>query len=304
MSPGPINLIPALSRPRSTNCLAKVPTWTEGMKTNMACGESSRARCKKGAKSGFCRGTRIDSAIALVLNSISLPVPIEEGLDGGVAETALLEKARAVGDLTEEKLVKRLKLLDRPVEIRRFDVLADDIANIAVREARAADTFVALRPNGAMDPERLVEAILFGSGRHLFLFPEAERPKIAFDRIILAWNGSRESARAMAEGMPFLLGANEVTVTAIADKRVREDDALVGADAVRHLQHHGIEAGLRRVKGRKNDLGATLIAEARRRKADLIIMGGYGHLRLRERLLGGVTYELMHESPVPILMAH
>ena len=64
--------------------------------------------------------------VALVLNSISLPTPIGEGLDGGVAETALLEKARAVGDLTEERLVRRLKLLDRPVEIRRFDVLADD----------------------------------------------------------------------------------------------------------------------------------------------------------------------------------
>jgi hypothetical protein len=65
--------------------------------------------------------------VALVLNSISLPVPIDGGLDGGLAETVLLEKARAVGDLTEEKLVKRLKLLNRPVEIRRFDVLADDI---------------------------------------------------------------------------------------------------------------------------------------------------------------------------------
>jgi nucleotide-binding universal stress UspA family protein len=242
--------------------------------------------------------------IALILNSISLPVSIAEGFDGGVAETTLLEKARAVGDLVEEKIVKHLKLLDRPVEIRRFDVLADDITKIAVREARAADTFVALRPDGAMDPERLVEAILFGSGRHLFLFPEVERPKIAFDRIILAWNGSRESARAMAEGIPFLQKANEVTVTVITDTRIKEENVLVGTDAVRHLKHHGIEAGLHRVKGRKNDPGLTLIAEARRRKADLIIMGGYGHLRLRERLLGGVTYELTHESPVPILIAH
>jgi hypothetical protein len=72
------------------------------------------------------------------------------------------------------------------VESRRFDVLANDIANIAAREARAADTFVALRPNGAMDPERLVEGVLFGSGRHLFLFPEAERPRIAFDRFLIA----------------------------------------------------------------------------------------------------------------------
>jgi hypothetical protein len=83
--------------------------------------------------------------VALVLNPIPLAGPIEEGLTGAVAEVELLEKAHEAGDIVEEKLVKRLKLLDRPVEIRHFDVLADDIANIAAREARAADTFVALR---------------------------------------------------------------------------------------------------------------------------------------------------------------
>ena len=158
--------------------------------------------------------------IALVLNSMPLLGSIE-GAAAAVVQAELLEKAREAGDITEAKLVKRLKLLERPVEIRRFDVLANDIADIAAREARTADTFVALRPNGAMDPERLVEGVLFESGRHLFLFPETERPKIAFDRILVAWNGSRESARAMAEGMPFLLRqAKEVTVAVITDKRV------------------------------------------------------------------------------------
>ena len=242
--------------------------------------------------------------VALVLNPIPLTGPIEGDVTGTVAGAELLEKAREAGDITEEKLVKRLKLLDRPVEIRRFDVLANDIANIAAREARAADTFVALRPNGAMDPERLVEGVLFGSGRHLFLFPEAERPRIAFDRILLAWNGNRESARAMAEGMPFLQKAKEVTVAVITDKRVREQDALGGTDAVNHLTHHGIDAVLRRIKGLNGGVAATLIVEAKRRRADLIIMGGYGHFRLREWLLGGVTYNLMHEAPVPILIAH
>jgi nucleotide-binding universal stress UspA family protein len=241
--------------------------------------------------------------IALVLNPTPLAGSIES-VAGAAVEADLLEKVRKVGDITEAKIVRRLEMLNRPVEIRRFDVLAHDIADIAAREARSADTFVALRPNGTMDPERLVEGVLFGSGRHLFLFPETERPKISFDRIILAWNGSREATRAMAEGMPFLKRAKEVTVAVVTDKRVTEEDDLVGVDAANHLEHHGLNAVRRRVESRYSNVGAALIAEAQDRNAGLIVMGGYGHVRLRERLLGGVTYNLMHESPVPIVIAH
>jgi nucleotide-binding universal stress UspA family protein len=242
--------------------------------------------------------------VALLLNPIPTLVPVEADV-GGVAVVAdLMQRAREAGDRTETTLAKRLARLNAPVEIRRFDVLADDVANIASREARSADAFVALRPNGSQDPERLVEGVLFDAGRHILLVPEKERTKTSFDRILIAWNNSRESARAVAEAMPYLHKAQEVLLVVVGDDRPTEQRATLGTNAVQHLKHHGVDAALHHVKAREGDVGAKLMAEAVRHKADLIVMGGYGHSRLREWILGGVTYNLMHEAPVRLLMAH
>lgn len=245
-------------------------------------------------------------ATGLFFNVLPLPpAPIEGDLTGAVGIAALMDQARASGDKVEKTIVDRLKRHDVAIELRRCDVLASDMADVAVREARSADAVVLIRPNGSQDPDRLVDGILFGAGRHILLVPEVERPKsIVFDRILIAWNGSRESTRAVAEAMPYLRVAKDVVIVVVTDERGKKLEGTVGDALKKHLQHHGIASHLHRVQYRNGDVGEKLIAEAKKAKSDLIVLGGYGHSRLREMILGGVTYHLMHNSPVPLLMAH
>jgi nucleotide-binding universal stress UspA family protein len=242
--------------------------------------------------------------IGLFLNVLPVVIAAEDGI-GAIRAAELLQKAREAGDSIEARLTQRLARLQKPMELRRFDILNDAVGDVAAREARAADTFVALRPNGAsQEPEYLVESVLFGSGRHIVLVPNRKPTKAMADRILVAWNGTRESARALAEALPYLQKAQQTTVVVVDDEPPTKAQAMLGKDAVNHLKHHGIKAALHYARLRNHDVGATLIAEARRLKADLIVMGGYGHSRLREWLLGGATYELLHRAPVPLLIAH
>jgi nucleotide-binding universal stress UspA family protein len=240
----------------------------------------------------------------LFLNVLPMLIVPEDGV-GAARAAELLEKARAAADRIEARLTERLARLQKPMQLRRFDILKEAVGDVAAREARTADAFVALRPNGALsEPEHLVEGVLFGSGRHIFLVPGRKPAKVTFDRVLVAWNGSRESARALAEARPYLHKAKAAVVVVVDDEPPTEGQAVLGKDAVEHLKHHHIKATLHHARLQDHDVGKTLVAEARRLQADLIVMGGYGHSRLREFLLGGATYELLHKAPVPLLLAH
>jgi nucleotide-binding universal stress UspA family protein len=242
--------------------------------------------------------------VGLYLNVLPLLIPAEGDPTSAAESVRLVDKARAVGDKVEAKLRQRLARLQKPVELRRFDTFGDAIGGIAAREARTADVFVAMRPNGSSrEPESLIENVLFGAGRHLLLVPERRTAATAFDHVMIAWNGSREAARAVAEALPYLRKAATVSVVIVDDDEPVEDQATLGEDLVEHLQHHGIGATIHRVM-KNGEIGSTLIAESKRLKPDMIVMGGYGHSKLREWLLGGATYEMLHKSPVPLLIAH
>jgi nucleotide-binding universal stress UspA family protein len=205
------------------------------------------------------------------------PPPITDGLNVANASqaTKLLAAAKQAGDAIEATVFERLTRLQQPTNLRRFDVVGDDdISDTALPLARAADAFVALRPNDrSEEPEGLIENLLFGTGRHLFLVPSDRKAMTQLDNIVVAWNGSRESARALAESLPYLHLARKVGVLVVEGENPTEADALKGNDAVLHLRHHGINAVKYRAIGEEDEIADVLIAECRRLDANLLVMG-------------------------------
>ena len=140
-------------------------------------------------------------------------------------------------------------------------------------------------PNGqSNEPQGLIESLLFGTGRHLFLVP--------IENVVVAWKGRRESARALAESLPYLRQASKVGIF------------VKGNDAVLHLRHHGINAVKYRAIAEEDEIADALIAECRTLNANLLVMGSYGHSRLHELLPGSTTDRVLHRSPFPLLIAH
>jgi nucleotide-binding universal stress UspA family protein len=248
-----------------------------------------------------------DSHITGLFFNVMPPV-VPDGFNGVGANQAIevLDTARRAGDVIESALFEHLAQSPHPANLRRFDVTDDnDASDTALQMARAADTFVALRPNGrASEPEGLVENLLFGAGRHLFLVPDDLKAIVPFENVVVAWNGSREAARALAESLPYLHQARKVGVLVVEGRHPTEAEALMGNDAVHHLRHHGINAVKYRAIGQEDEIPDALIQECRKLDANLLVMGSYGHSRLHELLPGSTTDRILRRAPFPLLVAH
>ena len=228
-------------------------------------------------------------------------------MDGGAAVvqvlTELEERARQDGDAVAKRLTERLTSLQVPAELRRLDGTFGALSGKVADQARCADLFIATRPYGQSDTPAwpdLVEDVLFGSGRALLLVPPGRHRHGSFHKVLVAWNGSREAARALREGMDFIEQAAR-TVILVVDP---EPDANPWAEVESHLLRHGVTAEVSPAESDGRRAADIILDEARAVSADLIIMGGYGHTRIRERVFGGATMDMLTESEIPILVAH
>jgi nucleotide-binding universal stress UspA family protein len=170
---------------------------------------------------------------------------------------------------------------------RRFDL---SIVGQAEPEASAAE-------------EMIAEAALFESGRPVIIVPYIQKAPLKLDRIMLCWDGSRAATRAIADAMPLLDRAGRVEIVIIANEHGKQDE-IEGADMGAHLARHGLNVEVKRTVLGDIDVADVILSHAADAGSDFIVMGGYGHSRLREFVLGGVTRSIFRSMTAPVLMSH
>jgi nucleotide-binding universal stress UspA family protein len=179
-------------------------------------------------------------------------------------------------------------------------------ADVVALHARYVDLTIV----GQGDPEGngtkdLADQLVLNTGRPILVVPYAGTYPHIGDRVVVAWNAAREAARAVNDALPILEKADRVTVLAINPKGGPKGHGDVpAADISLHLARHGVKAEAAHVFADDIDVGNMLLSRAADASADMIVMGGYGHSRFRESVLGGASHLVLRHMTMPVLMSH
>ena len=170
---------------------------------------------------------------------------------------------------------------------RRFDLSL-------VRQAEPASR----RPD-----DLIIQAALFDTGRPVLIVPYIQKGEARLDRVLICWDGSRPAARAIADSLPFLRRAKAIEIVTVGE-RVKGEETMTGGDLTDHLRRHGLSVATKNIVAPDVDVTSTILSHAADCSADMLVMGGYGHSRLREFVLGGATRGILATMTVPTLMSH
>ena len=233
--------------------------------------------------------------------------PVLPAIVGGGIPESVIEEQRE----ENEKAAKSA--------VAQFEAVAKDVKHetriVPASLAGAADTFgeiarvfdlaiVGQSERDRVGPEELiVEGGLFGSGRPILVVPADYQGGMRLDRVLVCWNGGRNAARATANAIPFLRRANAVEIVTVGTEASTAAETSA-AGLSRHLARHGITAEVKRIESRNLKVSAAILAYAAKSGASMLVMGSYGHSRLREFILGGTTRGVLAAMTVPTLMSH
>jgi len=189
-------------------------------------------------------------------------------------------------------------------EARSMNASFGGTADIFGQIARRYDLSIVRQaePDRSTPDDLLIEAALFDSGRPVLVVPYIQEGEVKLDRILVCWDGSRNSARAVGDALPLLQRAKAVEVVSVGDRL--KSTEMPGADITQHLARHGIAVDVKHLVAADIDAASAVLSHASDSGADVMVMGGYGHSRLREFVLGGFTRSMLASMTIPALMAH
>lgn len=179
--------------------------------------------------------------------------------------------------------------------------------SICAEHARYADLLILGQPetdDPEYNPENAPGEVILRSGRPVLLVPYIGAPETLCENVMVAWDGKRESIRAVADALPILRAAVSVSLVSVQDQGAASSEQLADSDIVRHLQRHGVDVQAQIINSAGLDIGNALIDHLVDSGSDLLVMGAWGHSRLREWVLGGTTRLLLNDMTVPVVMSH
>jgi nucleotide-binding universal stress UspA family protein len=205
------------------------------------------------------------------------------------AKKAVDEASRRTGQSIEWRLVRG--------DAGAVSLLHSRYADLVVVSQRAADA------KDATLSDDLPEIVVMGSGRPALIVPHYGTFPAAGGRVMVAWNRTRESARAVHDALPILTRASSVVVMEV-NPRTGDNPHIAGADIATHLARHGVKAEVSSTVADDIEVGDAILSRISDLGADLLVMGAYGHSRLREYAFGGATRHILQHMTVPVLMSH
>jgi nucleotide-binding universal stress UspA family protein len=233
-----------------------------------------------------------------------IPASVMGGISADLIDTQRSEN-EAAAKKAMDRFAQAAQAAGISAETRLVNATLTGAADLFAQAARRFDiAVVAQAERDKIAAEELIaETTLFNSGRPVIVVPYIQQAGIKLDRTMLCWDGSRAAARAIGDAMPLLKHAGRVEILVVATDKARRD-ATPGAGLRDHLARHGLKAEIKRMPGADIDVPSAILSYVADNAVDFIVMGGYGHSRLREFILGGVTRSMLKAMTVPTLMSH
>jgi nucleotide-binding universal stress UspA family protein len=260
----------------------------------------------EGTEAGNRYGLWLANICGAKLTAVSPPVKrpptfFAPEMPGDILDHIREEAERAPRDALHA-FTERAAQVEVTVETLMLDVAPRDISSEISRLARYFDASILQQPHPeGTETSWIIEAVLFGSGRPVFIVPYNHN-STQLKTVLIAWDGGLPAFRAVQEALPVLTMADRVEVVTVnggTSGRNRPTD-----DLARHLARHGIMVEQKSISHGDINVANALLSYADDVSADLLVMGGYGHSRLREIVLGGTTRTILQSMTLPVLMAH